>query len=199
MAAPIETQLRTPSYTGERYRDVQKKVEAGTRHEAFVLFENAKKRLNDINNWQLFCGKTPAEFQLTDSDGNISHASSPETGNLIRVKCFAGERDKFIWYRIEEFIHEKNLLKDTEDFGFRVKRIAGPGIISEQTEGITCTFIVTRSGRKVSAVEAERSKVTVKGRIPAIERLKERVQSVFSWISSSNPQWKSLINGVLQY
>lgn len=186
-------------YTGEKYRDVEKTVEASSRHEAFVLFENAKNRLNDINNWQLLCGKTPAEFQLTDDMGNLLSVSTPQTGNLIRVRCYDKGKDKFIWYRIETFIHEKNLLKDTEDFGFKVIQVSDPSAPSDSVEGITCTFIVTRSGCKVSAVEAERSRIIARDGIPVLIQLKDKLQNVFSWINSSNQQWKSLINGVLQY
>lgn len=186
-------------YTGEKYRDVEKKVEASSRHEAFVLFENAKKRLNDINNWQLLCGKTPAEFHLTDEMGNLLNVSVPQTGNLIRVRCYDKEKDKFIWYRIEEFMHEKNLLKDTEDFGFKVVLVSGPLAPQQREEGVTCTFVVTRSGCHVSAVEAERSPILTRDGIPVLAQLRDKLQHVFSWISSSNQQWKSLINGVLQY
>lgn len=186
-------------YSGEKYRDVEKKVEASSRHEAFVLFENAKKRLNDINNWQLLCGKTPAEFHLMDTMGNRLNESAPQPGNLIRVRCYDKGKDKFIWYRIEGFIHEKNLLKDTEDFGFKVSLVSGPSAAEQIEEGITCTFVVTRSGCKVSAVEAERSRIVTKDGIPVLIQLRDKLQNVFSWISSSNQQWKSLINGVLQY
>lgn len=199
MAAVIKEKSLGFRYSGERYRDVEKKVEAASRHEAFVLFENAKKRLNDINNWQLLCGKTPAEFQLTDKLGNFINASAPETGNLIKVRCYTKGTDKFIWYRIEEFIGEKNLLKDTEDFGFHVVRVSDPSQQAYDFSGITCTFLVTRSGCHVSAVEAERSKILVNESMPVLIKLKDKMQHIFSWISSSNQQWKSLINGVLQY
>lgn len=199
MTAVMNEKSPRTRYSGEKYRDVEKKVEASSRHEAFVLFENAKKRLNDINNWQLLCGKTPAEFHLTDELGNLLNVSVPQTGNLIRVRCYDKGKDKFIWYRIEEFIHEKNLLKDTEDFGFKVILVSGPSEPQQNEEGITCTFMVTRSGCNVSAVEAERSRIVTQGGIPVFIQLRDKLQHVFSWINSSNQQWKSLINGVLHY
>ena len=199
MEALIKDKTQVARFTGQKYRDVQKSVEASSRHEAFVLFENARKRLNDINNWQLLCGKTPAEFHLTDEAGNLIIDRAPETGNLIRVRCYDKGKDKFIWYRIEAFIHEKNLLKDTEDFGFRVIQVSDPQVPQDIQEGITCTFVVTRSGCKVSAVEAERSKVFVNEGAPVLVQLKDKLQQMFSWVSSSNQQWKSLIHGVLHY
>jgi len=199
MTTLIHEKSQRIRYTGEKYRDVEKTVEASSRHEAFVLFENAKKRLNDINNWQLLCGKTPAEFHLTDDRGNLLNVSVPETGNLIRVRCYDKGKDKFIWYRIGQFMHEKNLLKDTEDFGFKVILVSDPAAPQLSEEGITCTFMVTRSGCKVSAVEAERSRVVARDGIPVLVQLRDKLQNVFSWINSSNQQWKSLINGVLQY
>lgn len=190
-------------YNNMKYRDVEKKVEAVSRHEAFVLFENAKKRLNDINNWQLLCGKSPAEFQLTDHMGNLLDSSAPQVGNLIKVRFQAPSngQNKYIWYKIEDFIHEKNLLKDTEDFGFNVRQIADPFLTDEiAAEGVTCTFLVTRSGCTVSAVEAERTKmVTSANGMPLFDKIKEKITDAFSIISSPNAQWKSLVNGVLQY
>jgi len=198
MEAGYNVNATTVRLKGDKYRDIEKKVEASSRHEAFVLFENAKKRLNDINNWQLLCGKTPAEFQLTDDMGNLIHSPIPQTGNLIKVRCYTKGENKFIWYRIEHFIHEKNLLKDTEDFGFKVAQISDP-FLPQMDKGVTCTFVVTRSGCKVSAVEAERSKAMGNEGLPVFIKMKEKLQDVFSWINSSNQQWKSLINGVLQY
>ncbi|MES2130830.1 MAG: hypothetical protein V4506_00690 [Bacteroidota bacterium] len=190
-------------YKNVKYRDVEKKIEAVSRHEAFVLFENAKKRLNDINNWELLCGKSPAEFQLTDDMGNLLDSSVPQIGNLIKVRLHApsnGE-NKYIWYKVEDFIHEKNLLRDTEDFGFNVVQITDPFLTNETNlEGVTCTFLVTRSGCTVSAVEVERTKiVTSTNGMPLFDKIKEKITDAFSLVGSPNPQWKSLVNGVLQY
>lgn len=195
--------LTEKRYKNVKYRDVEKKVEAVSRHEAFVLFENAKKRLNDINNWQLLCGKSPAEFQLTDYMGNLLDSSAPQIGNLIKVRFHAplNGKNKYIWYRIENFIHEKNLLKDKEDFGFNVIQIVDPFLTNEiSAEGVTCTFLVTRSGCTVSAVETERTKiVTSADGMSLFDKIKKKIAGAFSIIGSPDSQWKSLVNGVLQY
>ena len=189
-------------YKSVKYKDIEKKVEAVSRHEAFMLFENAKKRLNDINNWQLLCGKSPAEFRLTDALGNLRNTSVPNVGDLIKVRLYASSKEpnKYIWYKIEGFISEKNLLKDTEDFGFNVVQVNDPSSPEETiTPGdVTCTFLVTRSGCTVSAVESERTKVVIKD-APLFLKFKQKFQDIFSLIGSSDQQWKSLVNGVLQY
>lgn len=201
MARLIHTHFPAVRFKSEGYRDIEKKVEAASRHEAFVLFENAKKRLNDINNWQMLCGKTPAEFALTDARGNALTLAAPRIGDMIRVRCFDNGSDDFVWYRIMDFISERNLLKDTEDFGFRVARVSGPASSTSPAghDGVTCTFVVTRSGCKVSAVEAERSQIDHNEHVSSLQRFTGKIQSFFSWVNSSNQQWKSLINGVLHY
>jgi len=203
-ATSITPETAEKRYKGVTYKDIAKKIEAPSRHEAFVLFENAKKRLNDINNWQLFCGKSPAEFRLTDDMGNLLNSSIPHVGNLIKVRFHAPLSDgsnNYIWYRIQDFISGKNLLKDTEDFGFNVIQINTPYNKLEENdrEGITCTFLVTRSGCTVSAVEAERTKVVFTKEFPFFIKMRDKISGAFSMIHSSNHQWKSLLNGVLHY
>lgn len=195
------------NYSGKIHKDVAKKIEAPTRHEAMVLFENAKKRLNDINNWTLFCGKSPADFQLTDEAGNLLNSPAPKLGNIIKVRCHAPSADSknnYIWYKIESFIHEKNLLKDTEDFGFTAVQISDPSAFGSSTysittTGVTCAFLVIRTGCVVSAIEVETTKMT--GNVPfsVFSKLKNRFSVVFDLINPPQQQWKNLVNGVLHY
>ncbi len=192
------------SYSSVVNKDVTKKIEAPTRHEAMVLFENAKKRLNDINNWTLFSEKSPAEFQLTDGEGNLLSASTPQPGNLIKVRFHAPASDTqhaYIWYRIENFIHEKNLLKDTEDFGFNTRQIRDPFLSNDQADsnsGVTCIFMITRSGCIVSALEVETRKVFGHKTVSPFSKLRNKFSTMLDLVNPSNHQWKPLLNGVLQ-
>ena len=205
MITPYSPSPAPVHYSSRIHKDVAKKIEAPTRHEAMVLFESAKKRLNDINNWTLFCGKSPADFQLTDEMGNLLNSPAPQIGNIIKVRCHAPSADaknNYIWYKIESFIHEKNLLKDTEDFGFTAVQISDPAVFANQaysTAGVTCVFLVVRTGCVVSAIEVETSKVTGKLPFSAFNKLKSRFSVLFDLINPPQQQWKNLVNGVLHY
>lgn len=200
--SPIQPTIR---YSKSTHKDVAKKIEASTRHEAMVMFENAKKRLNDINNWTLFSGKSPADFQLTDAFGNSLNSSAPQIGNLIKVRCHAPTSDsvnKYLWYKIEQFIHEKNLLKDTEDYGFRTIQINNPLMpLNDEglQAGVTCEFLVTRAGCMVCVLEVETATLSGNESFSTFGKLKHKLSSFFDLINPPERQWRSLVNGVLQY
>src|SRR6476660_810088 len=103
-------------------------AESPTRHDAILLFEEAKKRLLNINQWHVLCGEGSAVFQLTDDKGQPVNRN-PVKGDLIRIKLPAppnNQGDGFDWVRIEEFENTKDLLKDQDIFGFRVRPVQNP-------------------------------------------------------------------------
>ncbi|MCW3077749.1 MAG: Uncharacterized protein JWO32_2358, partial [Bacteroidetes bacterium] len=102
------------------------KVELDSRLAAIVRFDEAKKRIIDINNWYKLCGKKGAEFTLTDENGIPLNVVMPKIGNLIRIKLPAPPNpngEGYDWVRIEKVEEEKNKLKDEELFGFRVRPV----------------------------------------------------------------------------
>src|SRR4051794_37163262 len=92
-------------------------VKASSAEAAKALFNEAKHRLFDINNWQKVCGGKGAAFQLMDKHGNALSQTKPEVGNLIRIKLPAPSNEKgdgYDWVRIEEFENTTNLSNDEE-------------------------------------------------------------------------------------
>ena len=69
---------------GGRSGATQRK-ETATRHDAILLFNDAKRRLLDVNSWNKLCGKLSANFQLTDEKGNELRSDKVMVGNLIRI------------------------------------------------------------------------------------------------------------------
>ncbi len=183
-----------------RLKDTEKKIEATTRHEAIVRFETAKRRLNDINNWTLLCGNSPAEFHLTDFEGNSIDSSEPASGNIIKVRFHApqvGNIQTYSYYKITGFISEKNLLKDTEEFGFNTEEVNVTKI--EDFVPLKCIFMVSRQGSFVSVLEMETKKFPHKqANGSAISTLQNKLSSLMVYLNPQKHQWKSLVNGVLQ-
>ena len=182
------------------------RYECSSRHNAILLFNQAKLRLLDINNWYLVSGKKGAEFQLTDASGVPLDASIPKTGNLIRIKLPApgnSEGDGFDWVRIEKFESAKNQLTDEELYGFRVRPVKNPvGESAESahfyTSDASSTFLVHRKSCIVRAMERGKNEVPN----PAGSFL-NKVRNIFvaipAMLGLSKPQWQNLVDGILAY
>jgi hypothetical protein len=183
------------------------KEDAETRHDAIILFNEAKRRLLDINHWHKLVGKSSAIFQLTDSQGNPLNAKEPEVGNLIRIQLPAPpnkQGDGYDWVRIEKFESQKIFLKDEEVFGFRVRPVQNPGTNSDRnsahfyTSDATSTFIVVRNANTVMAMERGRNEKPNTGARSLFNKIRNSVIAVAAMAGLANPQWKGLVNGLLK-
>lgn len=118
-----------PSQSGFEYIGASSNFAADTRHAALVLFNGAKLRLLDINNWTNLYKASHTEFRLTDKYGNLLQTSVPHIGDLIRMRlpiAHGSLEERFGWARIENFESTKDLLKDEDMFGFCVRPLNGP-------------------------------------------------------------------------
>jgi hypothetical protein len=191
-------------YTGSKTGSTAKYT-ATSRHNAIALFNEAKIKLLDINHWYKVCGETGAEFQLTDENGNAILNSSPQVGNLIKIKLRAPTNLKgggFDWVRIEKIEDKRDLIKDEVLFGFRVRPVDNPHNTSIQsahfyTKDATSSFIIMRRALSVYALERGRNELP-----NDTEGLKNKIRNfgvaLFAMLGFSKPQWKKLVNGFLQ-
>jgi hypothetical protein len=177
-----------------------------TRHDAILLFETAKSRLLDVNNWHRLCGPPTGEFQLTDADGNELSHKEARVGNLIRIKLPApsnAEGEGYDWVRIEEFENRKDLLKDQDVFGFRVRPVKSPfhrdpAAAHFYTSGATSTFLIVRVSSKVTAMEKGRNEVP-NGKVrAAISKFRNLLIAVGAWFGLSKSQWTKLVKGIIK-
>lgn len=182
------------------------RLEAPTRHDAIILFKNAKSRLLDVNNWHHLCGKASAEFHLTDSAGNLIYKKQAEEGNLIRISLPAPpnpEGGGYDWVKIEKFENNRNMLKDEEIFGFRVRPTEAPDQKQRSSahffaKDATSTFLVVRNTNMVTALERGRNEMPNAGAFSVISKVRNVVIALAAMLGMSNPQWKSLVNGIIR-
>jgi len=180
-------------------------AESPTRHDAILLFEEAKKRLLNINKWHELCGEGSAVFQLTDSNGNEINRR-PETGDLIRIKLPAPSNDSgdgYDWVRIEEFENTKDLLKDQDIFGFRVRPVQNPLDNSADTAHFykstaTSTFVIVRTSSTVTALERGRNEVANNGTLSLFGKIRNLIISAGAWLGISKLQWGKLVKGIIK-
>lgn len=172
---------------------------------AKVLFNEAKQRLFDINNWQNICGGKGAAFQLVDKHGNALSQTEPEVGNLIKIKLPAPSNEKgdgYDWVRIEKFENTANPDIDEEVVGFRVRPVSNPADHSEEsahfyTNDATSSFLVVRRASWVYAMERGRNEQPN----PAggfWNKVRNIIIALGAMMGLAVPQWKMLVNGILR-
>jgi hypothetical protein len=192
-----------PGQTGS-HAGATSRHKAESRHLAVVLFNDAKQRLLDINNWGRLCGNEGAEFRLTDAKGELLPDSVPVVGNLIRIKLPASTHKKgFSWLKIEKFEQSKDLLKDEELFGFCVKPVKDPSGHFDRNAGSTIndeynSFLIYRTGCLLTAVEYDVNEMTSVSSVSLLNRLKAQAIAVWSMTGLVRPQWKKLLNGIIK-
>lgn len=173
--------------------------------EAIKLFGLAKHRLLDINSWQKICGSDSAEFRLTDKNGHVLKSHRPRVGNLIRIKLPApGNKagNGYDWVRIETFKHMKDILKDEEVYGFRVRPIKNPlkrteNIAHFYTSDASSTFLLKRKGTILSVMEIGRNEIPNGDHLSIINKVRNFIIAVAAMAGLANPQWKKLVIGIL--
>lgn len=183
--------------------NVDSSIDTKNIEEAKSLFEIAKSRLLDVNNWQKLTGKLLANFQLTDQSGNPTFSPIQE-GMYFKIDIpgpgtNAGEG--FDWVTVEK-IEEYNA-PDIESIGIRVRPALNPlstnkDIAHFYSREATSTFTVTREMRKVTAAVYDRNTKTNKDSDQLSDQLRNAIVGMSGIISFSRIQWKSLTNALIE-
>lgn len=196
----IIPEQKTGSKTG-----ATKQIHADSRHHAILIFNSAKQKLLDVNNWDKYSGKGSAVFQLTDAMGNLLFNVSPKAGDLIRINLPAPSNKRghgYDWVRIEKFENSKEILKDEEIYGFRVRPVKHPenngsATAHFYTSAATSTFLVIRQSHTITAMERARNEKPNTGVFSFLNKIRNVIIALGAMAGLSNPQWKSLMKGIL--
>ncbi len=173
--------------------------------EAIKLFGEAKQRLLDINSWKKISGEGSSEFRLTDKYGHILKSHRPRVGNLIRIKLPAPGNNTgngYDWVRIETFKHIKDILKDEEIYGFRVRPIKNPFKRADNTahfytSDASSTFLIKRKGLVVSGLEIGRNEVPNSEPKSLLNKFRNIIVAIAAMLGFAKPQWKKLLKGII--
>lgn len=167
------------------------------------LFQTAKRRLLDVNNWQELTGKLLANFQLTDESGNPT-SSLIQEGMYFKINIPGpGSKagDGFDWVKVEKI--EVYNAPDIESIGIRVRPAPNPlsankDIAHFYSQEATSTFTVTRETTKVTAAVYDRNTKTNKDSDQLSDQLRNAIVGIGGIISFSRIQWKSLTDALIK-
>lgn len=198
-------QIPLPEKEEGAQKDIESKEEAATVEEAKQLFESAKNRLLNVNSWDKICGKTSAVFKLTDENGHEVEGK-PKVGYHFKIDIPApGSKvgDGFDWVRVEAIEENEDLNEDREFLVMRVRPSDNPSTASNDvahffSDKATSNFIVLREKNVVTAAVLGRNEVANTNNASSLlDKLRNAVVGIGAVGGLSSPQWKSLVNGVL--
>ena len=172
--------------------------------EAKYLFRKAKQRFLNIGCWKTYAGKATADFSLTDATGTIL-ARKPVEGDYFKINIpgpanAVGNGED--WVRIEEVQESESVPGDHEQIIIKVRPAPSPVAKSPAVthffgNGATSTFVIQRTGKRVSAeVHGRNEKPNIK-----VPGLWDKIRNFLVGLTApaaSHIQWKALMNGLLE-
>ena len=187
--------------------DTEHQVEFTTAEAAKRYFMVAKERLQDVNRWHEVAGSLTAGFTLTDDSGR-EVARPAQTGDYFKIKVPApgpGAGDGYDWVRVELIEDEAGVSDNRDAFGIRVRPAEQPGKKTQDDvahffrDDATSSFIIERNGRTIKAAVHGRNEVPNTTAKKPLDKARNAVVALGAIAGLSNPQWKSLVKGILNF
>lgn len=193
----------TPDQQSGSATNSQHTVSLSSPGEASRFFELAKSRLQDVNRWQQLCGEASAVFTLTDGNGQEVNRRV-QKGDYFKIDIPGpGNKagDGYDWVRVEEIEDTNN--PEKELFAIRVRPAPNPQTTEEDTahffkSDATSSFAVVRQGNDVMASVQGRNEKPNSDNDNLIDKARNVLVAVGAVLGFSNPQWKSLVTGLLK-
>lgn len=198
-------QIPVPGKHEGAHTDIEAKSEAATVEEAKRLFETVKGRLLDVNNWHKLSGAASATFTLTDSKGHPVEGP-PQVGFHIKIDVpgpGSGTGEGFDWVQLEVIEDGNDVALEREFIVMRVRPASNPGTSDAEvahffSDKATSNFLVMREKNTVTAAVLGRNEIpNTTNNASLLDKLRNAVIGTGAALGMSNPQWKSLVNGLL--
>jgi hypothetical protein len=159
----------------------------------------------DINNWDKLSGAASARFTLTDAAGRPVEGP-PQVGFHIKIDVpgpGSGKGDGFDWVQLEIIEDGNDAALDREFIVMRVRPASNPGTSDKEvahffSDKATSNFLVMREKNAVTAAVLGRNEIpNTTDNTGLLDKLRNAVVGIGAALGMSNPQWKSLVNGLL--
>lgn len=198
-------QIPLPEEEEGSQKDIDAKQEMSTIEEAKQLFTDAKNRLLQVNNWDKICGQGSAKFEVTDENGNKAEGV-PKVGYHFKIDIPApGTKtgEGFDWVKVEAIEQNEDADNDNEFILMRVRPSSNPLAANDEiahffSDKATSNFLVMREKKVVTAAVLGRNEVAnTEIKVSFFDKIRNAIVGIGAAGGLSNPQWKSLVNGLL--
>lgn len=192
-----------PEQTEGEHNDVVEYLGQSSYAEAHKHFMLVKNRIKDVGNWHEFVGQAGSTFAITDAQGNVTYKAA-EKGDIFYIDMPGpgpAGGDGYDWVRIEEVHEHEDETGDSEYYVMTVRPVANPHTQGEVAHffghGSTNTFIVERSGNKLSAeVHGRNEKPNTDGSL--LDKARNFVVGLTARHALSAPHWKTFAENILK-
>ncbi|MCQ6960391.1 hypothetical protein [Mucilaginibacter aquariorum] len=194
-----------PQTEGEK-NDFIHFADCASTEEAHHLFLLAKDRLRDISQWHVLTGPHSAKFGITDTKGDEVYKMA-EKGDVFYIDLplptpasMAGDGKE--WVRIEAMEEAGDANSESEYLTMTIRPVANPRHPNKATahffsHASTNTFIIERYQNHVSAAVYGRNEMPNNKDTGLYDTVRNTIIALGARNGLSGPQWKSLIEGLL--
>lgn len=204
-AHPAYVDALLPAQTKGPNTEISASIMAESEEHAAFVFDRARERLLDVNNWTDHCSPMSTSFQLTDDSGEPLQGLATE-GDFIQIDLSrSGSRQGkgYDWVRIEK-VEMLSPAETLHIFLVQVRPAYNPQIKGATKtahfleDTATSTFVIGREERKVTAAVFGRNEVANTTDPGSMDKLKYGVVGSIGAAGLSKSQWKSLVEGLLE-
>ncbi|NIG56375.1 hypothetical protein [Chitinophaga sp. Cy-1792] len=193
-----------PDQSAGGQSNTMRSITAANAKEAQDLYDMARHRLLDINNWHKISGDLSARFQLVAANGRIVEREAQE-GDSIRINI-PGPGNKagkgFDWVKIEHIEGGADANKELAYFGlkvspYRAPENAGPQAAHFFEKDVTSSFVITKVGNTIgAAIYGRNEKPNIKSR-RVLDKVRDFITGIGAMAGLSKIQWKALVRGIV--
>lgn len=191
-----------PENESGKSSDTSYEVILNDEQEAISLFQKAKERLLNINQWKEVSGTGSAGFQLFDEHGNKADRYV-QLGDCFQINIPAPGNSTgkgYDWVQVEAIEHTINDTKEV--IAIRVRPTSNPMDNSEDVAHFfsgeaSSTFSVIRIDKTVIAtVQGRNEKPNVETESIG-DNIRNAIIATGAILGLNKPQWKGLVRGLL--
>jgi hypothetical protein len=191
-------------FTGDKSTS-EHTVSKPSAEKALETYRTARERLLSVNDWDKICGPHSANFQLMDDKGNPLHHKAA-VNDYIRIDL-PGPGTKagsgYDWVIIETIEQKDSPSGNCNYTAIRVRPADSPIATEKQTAHFyeptaTSSFIVQRVGNRLSAYVYGRNESPNTKVNSFMDRIRNLIISISTFLGFQKPQWKSLVVGLLK-
>jgi len=167
------------------------------------LYNVARKKLLDVNNWKKIAGAITAQFQIIDEKGKEVNREVKK-GDYLRIDIpgpGSKEGDGYDWVLVEELCEINK--GSVQSVGFRVRPNENPFGEKKETahfysKEATSTFIITRENSKVISWIIDRNLLPNTESESLADKVRDAVVGVSAIAGFSKVQWQGLADGLIE-
>jgi len=171
--------------------------------DAKSLYNVAKKKLLDVNNWKKIAGALTAQFQIINEKGE-EVTRDVRKGDYLRINIpgpGSKEGDGYDWVHVEE-LKETNM-ESLQSIGFRVRPNKNPFGEKNETSHFyskeaTSSFIICRENSQLISWIVDRNLLPNTESGSLVDKVRDVVVGVSAIAGLSKVQWQQLADGLIE-